>query len=292
MNAMRGVDPRFLQSFLAVCELGSFSHAARLRGVSQPTVSQHVQRLESMTGAPLLLRGGGRIVPTDAGESLRVLAQALVSAQRDVERLLSGLRAGGRVRFGAAEDFASTRLAPILRDFTAAHPGVRLSLKVAGYEALTTALKVEELDLILVKQFDGHLFAPFRGRTIAEEQLVWVASSDFVLDADESVPLVMYRAPSATRERVVRALVASRRSWVTGCECQGFSGMLAALEAGLGVGVLPESLVPSELTLVGDRFSLPAPGRVRFALLTGRAIADEDGAAVEALADAVSRSVS
>src|SRR5262249_26959667 len=73
----QGVELRHLRYFVAVADAGTFTQAAELLFIAQPTLSQQVRRLEQIVGAPLLdrRREGGRL--TAAGT-------ALVQAARDV----------------------------------------------------------------------------------------------------------------------------------------------------------------------------------------------------------------
>ena len=57
------MDLRQLQTFVEVVERGSFSAAADALGVTQPAVSQQIQTLERMLGAPLIDRSGRRAAP-------------------------------------------------------------------------------------------------------------------------------------------------------------------------------------------------------------------------------------
>lgn len=283
------IDPKTLQSFLAVCELHSFSQAARLRGLSQPTVTQHVQRLETAAGTTLFSRSSRGVELTSTGESLRRLAEHFEKSHQAILRLLNSERTLGRIRFGAAEDFAMTQLPTILRAFTSARPDVVFSLSVQEYLPLIDALKSEELDIVLVKQFDNHLMHAFEGQVVAADQLVWVSEPGFVLDPEEQVPLVTYRAPSLTRERVTGALADADLDWRLTCECQGTSGMSAAISAGFGIGALPLSLVPRGLTVCPPSFGLPELGTVNYVLLRRRDLRGDDATAVQALVDIIAQ---
>ena len=53
---MIGYDPQLLATFLAVEQTGSFTRAAARLGIRQPTVSQHIRRLEQQVGRTLVLR--------------------------------------------------------------------------------------------------------------------------------------------------------------------------------------------------------------------------------------------
>ncbi len=284
-------DPKLIQTFLAVAEMSSFSRAARLRNLSQPTVSQHVQRLEQALGAQLFERSSGGATLTDAGERLQRLAVPYDRLHQELTRFFGESRAEGRVRFGVAEDFANTQLPRMLRAFTRRNPDITLSLKVDEYAPIIEALKTEELDLVLVKQYTDALMRPFAGRTIAEDRLVWVMDADLELRPDEPLPLVTYRAPSITREKTTAALEKAGHSWTTACECQGTSGVVAALRGGLGIGVLPSSLVPRQLRQGVPERVLPDLGKVRFVLLQRPSLSEHEARVTAALADAHANTV-
>ena len=65
------LDWDLLQSLHAVLEAGSFSAAARLRRLTQPTLGRHIDQLERQLGAPLFLRSPRGLQPTDLAESFR-----------------------------------------------------------------------------------------------------------------------------------------------------------------------------------------------------------------------------
>src|SRR5215207_8216665 len=60
-----------LQSLHAVLEAGSFSAAARLRRLTQPTLGRHIDQLERQLGAPLFLRSPRGLQPTDLALAFR-----------------------------------------------------------------------------------------------------------------------------------------------------------------------------------------------------------------------------
>ena len=105
-------DPDLLVTFLAVAESGSFSEAARRRGLSQSTISQQVRRLEAETRRRLFDRDTHKVSLTVDGQALNVLAGEILTAYSRAERYFSNAELRGRVRFGASEDFALSSLLP------------------------------------------------------------------------------------------------------------------------------------------------------------------------------------
>ena len=119
-------DPDLLVTFLAVAETGSFSEAARRRGLRQSTVSQQVRRLEAETRRRLFDRDTHKVSLTVDGQALTVLAGEILAAYSRAERYFSNAELRGRVRFGASEDFALSSLLPqVLRAFSSQAPSSR-----------------------------------------------------------------------------------------------------------------------------------------------------------------------
>ncbi len=124
-------DPDLLVTFLAVAETGSFSEAARWRGLRQSTVSQQVRRLEAETRRRLFDRDTHKVALTVDGQALTVLAGEILAAYSRAERYFSNAELRGRVRFGASEDFALSSLLPqVLRAFASRHPQVDIEMTV------------------------------------------------------------------------------------------------------------------------------------------------------------------
>ena len=79
---MNGTDWNLLRSFVAVAEAGSLSAAAKVLGVSQPTLGRHVAQLEAQVGTSLFARHPRGLTLTERGAELYEPAR---SVQREVE---------------------------------------------------------------------------------------------------------------------------------------------------------------------------------------------------------------
>ena len=152
--------PDLLVTFLAVAETGSFSEAARRRGLRQSTVSQQVRRLEAETRRRLFDRDTHNVALTVDGQALTVLAGEILAAYSRAQRYFSNAELRGRVRFGASEDFALSSLLPqVLRAFSSRHPGVDIEMTVGLAADLYAGMDEGALDLIFVKRRAGTVAA-------------------------------------------------------------------------------------------------------------------------------------
>jgi DNA-binding transcriptional LysR family regulator len=275
-------DPVLLRTFLAVAGSGSFTGAGVQLGLSQPTVSQHIRRLEETVGKPLILRDTRDVRLTDAGDALTGFANSILAAHASAERYFDTGATKGRLRFGAADDLAITQLPRILRHFRSSNPQVSLELTVGQSDGLAKRLAAGQLDLVFVKVpvADG----AGEGTLVLRDTFVWIADESAVVERDAPVPLVAYRAPSPSRRMAIAALEAAGRRWRITCTVRDIGGLIAALRAGIGVAVFPHSLIPRDLIKVSNRFELPDLGNVDFRLLANPAGPQE---AIAALASAI-----
>src|ERR1700750_3173205 len=124
------LDPTQLESFLAVARTRNFTEAGRRLGLQQSTISQHIRKLEAAAGRRLFVRDTHSVRLTANGEPRTGFAQSIVDVANRARRYFAGSRLRGRLRFGTSEDFVSTRLPELLRDFVRQHALVALELKV------------------------------------------------------------------------------------------------------------------------------------------------------------------
>lgn len=127
-------DWDLLQSLHAVLEAGSFSAAARLRRLTQPTLGRHIDQLERQLGAPLFLRSPRGLQATDLALTLKPhladMAAAAGAAGRDAAGAAD--HAGGVVRVAASEIMGAEVLPPILARFRETHPRIDVEIAVSN----------------------------------------------------------------------------------------------------------------------------------------------------------------
>ena len=127
-------DWDLLQSLHAVLEAGSFSAAARLRRLTQPTLGRHIDQLERQLGAPLFVRSPRGLQPTDLALALRPhladMSAAGAAAGRDIGGIVNG--EGGVVRVTVSEVVGIEVIPPILARFMSLHPGMQVELALSN----------------------------------------------------------------------------------------------------------------------------------------------------------------
>lgn len=142
-----------LKYFVAVAETGSFTRAAEREGVTQPTLSEQIMRLEDKkhgVGRRLFDRLGRKVVLTDAGKELLSHAQGILAAVKEAERAVRDSGEGGTLKVGAIPTIAPFLLPGVVTRFRKAHPAVQLQLKEDLTERLLADLLAGELDVAIM----------------------------------------------------------------------------------------------------------------------------------------------
>lgn len=163
--------------FLRVFDLGSISAAARSQDLSPAVASQRLKRLEKDLGVRLFHRSTRRLHPTPEGMLLAQRGRELVD---ELEALGAGLRdtaheVSGTLRVTLSASFGRQYVSPLLPEFQARHPRLRISAHLSDQvadlinEGFDLAIRIGALQ-------DSRLVA----RRIAGNQRVLCASPDYL----------------------------------------------------------------------------------------------------------------
>lgn len=146
------MELRYLESFLAIAEELHFGRAAESLYISQPSLSQHLQRLESAVGVRLVDRGPHRVALTDAGEVFRDEARRLLGQLRDAVEMAREVGNGhtGTVRVGFNYPAGRRVLPPTLDRLARVHPRLRPVLVEKRSGPQLSDLASGKLDVALV----------------------------------------------------------------------------------------------------------------------------------------------
>lgn len=161
-------DPAWdlFQSLHAVMQAGSFSGAARARGLTQPTLGRHIEALEQNLGGPLFIRSPRGLTPTDLAQALKPhleeMAAAAASALRDASSVSDAK--GGVVRLAASDIMGAEVLPQILASFAEVHPDIQIELVLSNK---TEDLSRRDADIAvrMVRPTQGSLVARKVGTT-------------------------------------------------------------------------------------------------------------------------------
>ncbi|AAK89580.1 LysR family transcriptional regulator [Agrobacterium tumefaciens] len=251
MSAMRSLDPEAVEAFLLVAELQSFTQVAGVMNTSQAAISLRLRRLEDMLGHRLVERTPRRVRLTAAGERFLEPARAYVAAGRRALDVFG--QEPTRLAIGVTHHLIGADLPRILRVVSERVTSVTLHLRTAGTRTLLELYDAGELDAIVVLRHDD---IRRDGEPLFQESFGWYGSADFDLRSDVPVPLVLQPEPCNLRAMALRALESADIAWREVFVGTGATAVGAAVEAGIGVGLLAQSAAPASVRQVRSR-SLP-----------------------------------
>ncbi|MEU0717007.1 LysR family transcriptional regulator [Streptomyces lavendulocolor] len=249
------LDLTLLRTFLAVHRSGSFTAAARLVGLSQPTVTAQVRALERRLGRELFARLPRGVAPTAEADALA----ARVAEPLDALEAVTGRSSAGDtepVRLAGPAELLCVRVLPALAA-PVAERGVVLRVATGLTDELLEGLRAGHHDLVIAT------YRP-RGRALVatplmDEEFVLVAAPAWAerigagrvaaegAAALRGVPLVAYAEDLPITRRYWRHVFGTRLTGRAAVTVPDLRGVLAAVAAGAGIGVLPRYLCLEEL---------------------------------------------
>jgi DNA-binding transcriptional LysR family regulator len=145
------LDLRQLRRFITLAELGSFSRAAEVLAVSQPSLTRSIQLLEDSLDTKLFERGARGVVLTAIGEQLLPHAQIIMSERDRALAAISALRgrSSGTVTIGADASFTMRQLPIALSYMAERHPDIRIVVKEENFAEMLDSVRDGRLNLAL-----------------------------------------------------------------------------------------------------------------------------------------------
>jgi len=256
-----------LRAFVAVADSGGFQSAGDRLGRTQSAVTQSLGALEAGLGQRLFDRRRGHLLGlTEAGRRFLPAARASLDQIAAAVESLARPDLRGRVALGVPDDFAIADLPVLISRCLALYPGLRVEVTSSLSAQLVGLLRRGALDLALVRSSAAvALDLPDPGEVLRVEPLCWVGSTPAPVVGPEPLPLCVYPEGCAYRAAGLAALAAAGRAvrfvYVSAID----DNIHAAIAAGLGFGLLPESAIGPGLVRLGpaDGFPPLAPVELR-----------------------------
>lgn len=270
-SGTRGPGPRGsevtlsgLRVFVAVAEAGSFSGAAALLGVSQPTVSVQLAALEQACGV-LLLHRKPRLALTDAGQNLFARARLVISRANEFVASARGLRdmQDGQISVGLSTPNAAI---PIIASFMQAYPDIRVTTSVGNTSELLEQIARCRIDVGIMTLMEPlpHLACAF---VCTPRLLICMRRDDRLARRRALRPaeigdraFVMREEGSMTRSVLEAAFAAAAARLKVSFVLGSREALKEAIAAGMGIGAIFENELGLDPRLVGVPLLMqPAP---------------------------------
>jgi DNA-binding transcriptional LysR family regulator len=245
-----------LEAFLQVAAHRSFSKAAEVLFLTQPSVTARIQSLEKELGEELFERSGRSVRLTDAGNTFLGYAQRALKEVQEGRDALEALRKTevGSLRIGSALTISAYVLPKILKTFRARFPGVEVSVRTGRSDQVLDMVLADEVQVGLV-------------RSLVHPEI------ETVHLYDDEVVLVTENAHPFARNKTARIEDVARQSLIFFDRASSYYGLIHGffrdagivprhtmdldsmeatkmmVEEGLGIAILPRVAVERELKL-------------------------------------------
>ncbi len=264
----RTIETRHLKIFVTVYKTRSFTKAAEELYTSQPTVSEHMQNLETRLNCKLFDRLGRSILPTPEAEILYPRAMAILEDMQRLEEEISAARESisGQLIIGASTIPGAYILPLLAASFKNEFPGISFEIRINDSTKIIEAVAGNELLLGVVGAKIAR--AKLHYQPFAEDELILAAASsnsvagEITMEELARLPFIVRERGSGTRKSTESLLAQQNKTLnqLNICATLGSSAAVKeAIKADLGVSVISRYAIQEEL-LTGKIREIHIPG--------------------------------
>lgn len=228
---------------IIIAETGGFSQAAERLGISQPTLSKYIKKLESDIGLELFDRSAVPLRITEAGERYIAFGKRFVDLAGQLEKTLSEIKSSKNslIRVGISPSRSPYMIPQVIEAYTQIHPEGKAVITEKTTKELSELLRDGALDVII--SLSDSDTEGFEKREIYREKIMVAAPKDSSQTKDalklmQSMPIIsvgkgqsLYRTLSLISDRIGAP--------TPKIECQSIESGLSLVKRGLGVMLVP-----------------------------------------------------
>lgn len=255
------IEVKHLRLIAAIQKHGTLSGAARELGLSQPAITQQMQRLERDLETPLVTKQSRGVTLTSAGQVLlrhsTTVLPTLSRAESEIAAI-AGLR-GGEIRISAFASGAAALLPRSLARMAKEYPGISFRLGEAETEDSLELLRRGDCEIALVYEYHSEGMTMRRPDVQHDPDEIWQTAME------EHIWLALPKSHPLSGHDEVDVGELSGARWISGCpSCQGnlvdvcsvagfrpdityetddYIALQGLAAAGLGVALLPELML-------------------------------------------------
>jgi DNA-binding transcriptional LysR family regulator len=245
-----------LRTFVAIYQLGSFTKAAQLFELTQPAVSAHMKKLESLIGADLIEKNVAGVHLTPYGDEVLKYARRILSINDQIVNSSVQHRTLPVIRLGIPNLYAAAALKRISTECRAEAGNYRLQICCDHSPGLLRSIRSGYLDLSCVMTDEVEIERALRSWS---EELVWVRAPDFVLDPDGVIPIISSPNMLLPDRLAMEALDAANQRYEIVFTAFDTLVRRAGAAAGLGCYPLPRPMAPDDLVIEESGILPPLP---------------------------------
>ncbi|KKB37107.1 LysR family transcriptional regulator [Bacillus thermotolerans] len=246
------MELRQIKYFIEVAKQEHVTEAAYRLHVAQSAVSRQIAKLEDELGVELFLREGRNVKLTFAG---KIFLQHIETAVQEIERAKEAVEKYlnpevGRIRLGFPNSLATKTLPRVISAFRTQYSDVGFDFRQGSNKDLRELVESGEIDLAFVSPVPEET-AEIATEVFFSEKMRVLLPSHHPLAERESIDLrelasdsfVLFRKGYDLRKLVIEACEAVNFEPYVGFESEDIYTIKGLVEAGLGVSLLPETVI-------------------------------------------------
>jgi DNA-binding transcriptional LysR family regulator len=245
-----------LEAFVSVVQTHSFSRAAEKLGLTQPTISAHINSLEKELETQLIVRSTKEVYPSDAGALFYEYALEVLDTR---DRAVYAIRSGGDLLSGSISIAASTIpaqyvLPQLITSFVLRYPDTLFTVRQCDSEQVVDQLISREADLGMTGTIIENTKCIYE--PVAKDRLCIIAPNTphfsqfapdaFPLELLKTEPIILREMGSGTRRETEPFLIScgvDPKALQVAAYMDSTEGIKQAVACGLGISILSERAV-------------------------------------------------
>lgn len=245
--------------FLAIAEENNITKAALKMNVSQPSLTQQLQRTENDLGYKLLNRTNSGVQLTEAGESYLQLSRQILQLYENFKYEIGQLKnlEYGKLRVGASWYLSTTFVSKIVSEYAQLFPGIQINCIENRTSLLLDQLYSGQIDIAFVSRFPNESGLKQKSLSyipLYQDALCVVAHTKYQLQSTshqsqinlaslDKQPFIMFWPDQRIRQITDRIFSQADIHPQIRLVTHGFPLALAEVAAGVGIAVLPKRYI-------------------------------------------------
>lgn len=244
---------RHLKIFVTVCETGSATAAGEKLHIAQPSISLAISELEDYYGIKLFDRISKRLHITEAGKNFLQYATHIVGLFEDMEKEIKNFDVMGIIRIGASITIGNYLLPGYITQFKQIHPQMYVKVIIDNSEKIQQYILSNQIDIGLI---EGVVHSSYIiEHKFRDDELVMVCGNDHPFANQKNIEIsklqgesfILREAGSAGREIFDSTMTSHGIEILPAWESTSTQAIVRAVQANLGISVLPYLLVKDSL---------------------------------------------
>jgi len=242
-----------LKIFQDVYKTHSITEAARSLYITQPAVTRAIQDLEKEYSVRLFERYHRRLIPTAAADRLYAYSSQIVASMEEMDKMFSQENYQTKIRIGATLTIGTFLMASIHQRFQKEHPDSRMEVTILNGSALQDDLLNNTLDLALIE--DSIHEVDLNAVPFYHDEMILLLPTKHALAEKKQIelsdisnyPFLMREKGSAGREYIDELFTKNNIQISPLWQSASTDALINAVEAGIGITILPSSLCEEAL---------------------------------------------